>query len=144
MRKLLCAAAVLALLGACAGREDRVVTRGPAGAYPANPAEDVWHLRVGINVAALMCKGRGRTPVAGAYARMIGRHQALLASAYRAEQKRYGPGLERHQTRTYNRFANQRDPSAFCSRAAAVAASASAMGSAQLAAEAGRLVARID
>lgn len=144
MRGLLTAAAVLALLGGCAGRPDYRAVRGSADRYPAAPSEAVWHLRVGLNVAALMCKGRGRTAVSGAYARLLGRHRALLDAAYRAEQRRHGGGFDQHQTRIYNRFANQRDPAAFCRRAATVAAHATALSSAALAQQAGKLLGQID
>jgi hypothetical protein len=106
----------------------------------ADPGEAVWHLRAGLNVAALSCKGRGRTPVSGLYSRFLGRHKALLSGAYAAEQRRYGKALDRHQTQLYNRFANQRSPAQFCAASASVAKRAAAMDSPALAANARRLL----
>lgn len=109
-------------------------------AVVANPGEAVWHLRAGLNVAALSCRGKGRVPVAGYYSRFLGRHKALLSEAYADEQRRHGKGLDRHQTQLYNRFANQRSPAQFCASSASVAKRAAAMDSPALAANAGRLL----
>lgn len=135
--------AILGLLGGCAGQSQQsqqTVRAKPSG----DPAEAVWHLRVGLNVAALMCKGRGRVSVASDYSRLLGRHRGLLASAHTAEQRRHGGGFERHQTRIYNRFANQRDPAVFCRKAAAVAKRAAVLDSPGLAHSAARLLGEID
>jgi hypothetical protein len=109
----------------------------------ADPGEAVWHLRAGLNVAALSCKGRGRTPVSGHYTRFLGRHKSLLSGAYAAEQRRHGKGLDRHQTQLYNRFANQRNPAQFCAASASVAKRAAAMDSPTLAANARHLLGEI-
>jgi hypothetical protein len=144
MRKVVFAAAAAALLGACAGHPENRVGHAGTRAVPTEPGEAVWHLRAGLNVAALMCKGRGRTPVSGAYRQFLDRHRDLLGAAYRADQRRHGAGFERHETQLYNRFANQRDPSAFCRRAAEVAERANRMSSGALANQAGALLSRID
>lgn len=117
-----------------------------AGGQPVQPVqpvqagEAVWHLRAGLNVAALTCRGRGRAPVAADYGRVLGRHRALLAAAYAAERQRYGAGFDRHETRTYNRFSNQRSPERFCSHAASVANRAAGLGSPELSRQAGALL----
>lgn len=120
-------------LGACSQQQDR--PRGTAAPVKAAvPSEAVWHVRVGLNVAALSCRGKGRTPVAAAYRQVLSRHAKLLDAAHGAEQKRYGAsGYDRHATRLYNRFANQRSPTRFCSTAAEVAKRAGAMDSAAFA-----------
>ena len=128
-------------LGSC-GTSQKASPR-LAAAPISPPSEAVWHLRAGLNVAALSCRGRGRTPVAGAYARMLSRHRALLAQAYAAEQRRYGAGLDRHQTQLYNRFSNQASPERFCRDAAAVASRADAMDSDHLSANASRLLSEL-
>ncbi|MFM5917313.1 MAG: hypothetical protein ACKOOL_07255 [Novosphingobium sp.] len=110
------------------------------GAIPARPAASVWHLRAGLNVAALTCKGRGRVSVRGPYGEVLSRHRALLAAAYSAEQQRQGNGFDHAETRLYNRFSNQRDPARFCRDAASVARRAAAMDSVTLAANAGNLL----
>ena len=98
----------------------------------------------GLNVAALLCKGRGRVSVAPGYARLLGRHRGLLAAAYAAEQRRQASGFDRHETRIYNRFANQRDPASFCRAAAGVAKRAAAMDSPTLARSARGLLGQLD
>jgi hypothetical protein len=161
MKTLTVSLAALALLAGCSsGPEPQVAARKPLPPWPeapgakppARPAplpladanEAVWHLRAGLNVAALMCKGRGRASVAGDYSRLLTRHRSLLAAAYAAEQKRQGSGLDRHQTRLYNRYSNQRDPAGFCRDAADVARRAVAMDSPTLARSASSMVGALD
>lgn len=140
----LAAAGALSLSG-CGG--ERVASAPPPQATAreayAAPSEAVWHLRAGLNVAALSCRGRGRAAVAPAYSRLLSRHRALLAAAYAEEERRYGSGFDRHQTKLYNRFAYQRSPERFCRDAAQVAGSASAMDSPSLARAAPGLLSRI-
>lgn len=119
------------------------VPAAPASHAVADPGEAVWHLRSGLNVAALSCRGKGRTPVSGDYARLLTRHKALLASAYAGEQRRYGKALDRHLTQLYNRFAFQHSPERFCASAAAVAAEAVRIDSPTLSARARNLLDRI-
>lgn len=107
-------------------------------------SEHLWHLRAGLNVAALSCRGGDRESVAPAYSRLLSRHKGLLASAYAVEQRKRGAGMDRHLTQLYNRFAMQRSPGEFCSRAADVAKEASQMDSPALARNAQTLLARID
>jgi hypothetical protein len=121
----------------------RPAAPAPASHAVADPGEAVWHLRSGLNVAALSCRGKGRTPVSPDYARLLTRHKALLASAYAGEQRRYGKGLDRHLTQLYNRFAFQRSPERFCASAAAVAAEAVRIDSPTLSARAHTLLDRI-
>ena len=150
MQKFVTAAAVLAVLSACSHqsqpRSASVRPRATASepAPSADPNEAVWHLRAGLNVAALLCKGRGRVAVAPGYARLLGRHRGLLAAAYAAEQRRQASGFDRHETRIYNRFANQRDPASFCRAAAGVAKRAAAMDSPTLARSARGLLGELD
>jgi len=157
MRTFTVSLAALALLAGCSSNpEPQVASRRPLPPWPeapaiktparpvpaafADPNEAVWHLRAGLNVAALMCKGRGRTPLAGDYSRLLARHKSLFAAAFAAEQKRHGGGLDRHQTSLYNRFSNQRDPEGFCRNASDVAKRAAAMDSPSLARSANGLV----
>jgi hypothetical protein len=158
MSRIVVAAVMAALLAGCAGDRAAPLAKAPqqrapqAKAQPlrkpshavAEPGEAVWHLRSGLNVAALSCRGRGRASVAGGYSQLLSRHRSLLASAYAGEQKRYGKGLDRHLTQLYNRFAYQPDLGKFCSNAAAVAAEANRMNSATLSGQARRLLGRLD
>jgi len=149
MRTFTVSLAALALLAGCSSKpEPQVAAREPLPPWPEAPGakpparpvpvaladadEAVWNLRAGLNVAALICKGKGRTSVAGEYARLLTRHKGLLAAAYAAEQKRRGSGFDRHQTRLYNRYSNQRDPMGFCRDASGVARRAAAMDSPSL------------
>lgn len=137
---LVCVAALS--LGACSHKAERPhvqVKPSPQRPAPRSAAasEDLWHLRIGLNVAALSCRGKGREPVAGAYRQVLSRHASLLKAAYDAEQKRYGrSGYDSHATKLYNRFANQRSAARFCSTAAEVARRAGSMDSLALAEEA--------
>jgi hypothetical protein len=156
--RIVLAGCVFAALGACGAkdppaRQAAAVSQSrqrpapaPAAlpvAIPGSNHAALWRLRAGLNVAALTC--RTRTPVAPAYGRMLSRHRTLLADAYRAEQRRLGiSGLDREQTRTYNRFSNQRSPAQFCRSAADIAKQAAAMPSANLAPVARSLAGRLE
>lgn len=137
----------LAMLGGCAARPGTKLSRTAqpveARSKPAPAGEAVWHLRAGLNVAALSCRGSGRQGVAGGYRKVLSRHKALLAAAYTGEQRRHGKALDRHLTQVYNRFAYQPSPAKFCTKAAAVAAEAAAMDSPTLSGQAGRLLGRL-
>lgn len=142
------------MLSSCAGKHETRAAHRPPPAAPAAPRaapqaadapEALWHLRAGLNVAALSCRGRGRTSVVGEYSRLLSRHRAVLDAAYRAEQRRYaGSGFDRHQTRLYNRFANQRSPQRFCQSAASIASRANGMDSARLGPAAPRLLGELE
>jgi hypothetical protein len=108
-----------------------------------DPGEAVWHLRAGLNVAALSCRGRGKASVSGPYSQLLSRHRALLAAAYAGEQRRYGKGLDKHLTKIYNEFAYQPAQGQFCSDAAAVALEANRMDSPTLSSQARRLLGRL-
>lgn len=165
MKRLAFATVLAVLLAGCGGQQTRTSASAPPARAPAqaaakpvpqkapapapasaashavaDPGEAVWHLRAGLNVAALSCRGKGRAPVAGSYSRLLTKHRALLASAYAAEQRRYGKGLDRHLTQVYNRFALQRLPERFCTDAAAAAREAAALDSPTLSAQARRLL----
>ena len=130
------------LLSACAAKHEarRPLAASSSVKHGAPPNEAVWHLRAGLNVAALSCRGRGRTSVVGAYSRMLDRHRTLLAQSYSVEQRRHGAGLDRHQTQLYNRFSNQRSPERFCRNASAVAKRVNAMDSPSVSANASRFL----
>jgi hypothetical protein len=153
MPRIAVAAALALLLAGCAGGKPQPLAKAPQQRAPqvqaprhavADPGEAVWHLRAGLNVAALSCRGRGRSGVAGAYGRVLSRHQALLAAAYAGEQRRHGKGLDRHLTAVYNRFSYQPSQAQFCTNAAAVAEEAARMDSAALSGQARRLLGRLD
>lgn len=148
--------ALILTLAACAGKPPAPPATRPAAPPPAKPAtvsppaeplsgDAVWRLRVGLNVAALSCRGAGRASVAPAYRAVLARHASLLDQAYAAERRRLGPGsFDRQQTRLYNRFALQRSPEKFCSSAREIGTYASQLPSPKLAGEAPGLTARLE
>lgn len=140
------AAALIAAIAGLAPVQAAPAARGAkrALALHAKPSENLWHLRAGLNVAALSCRGSGRERVAPAYARLLSRHRSLLASSYSLEQQKHGGKMDRHLTQLYNRFSYQRSPETFCTQAAAVADRAVAMDSPTLARHAGSLLSEID
>lgn len=158
MSRTAIAAALALVLAGCASKPAAPLAKAPQQRAPqvqvpqprapshavSDPGEAVWHLRSGLNVAALSCRGRGRAAVSGSYAQLLSRHRALLASAYAGEQRRYGKGLDRHLTQIYNRFAFQPQLEKFCGDAAAVAAEANRMDSPTLSGQAKRLLGRLD
>jgi len=138
-------------LSACASGDkpavaSRPAVKAPAGELmPKGTSASVWRLRAGLNVAALSCKGRGRTSVSGDYRKLLSRHRTLLAQAYQAEERRLGRDrFDKQQTQIYNRFANQRSPERFCATASEVAKQANRMDSASLAPSSRRMVAHLE
>lgn len=122
-----------------------VSTKPSVAAANAVPRAEIWRLRSGLNVAALSCRGRGVADVNGQYAQLLRRHSDLLSMTYKQEVAKYGvAGLDRQQTKVYNRFAMQRSPQKFCGVAAEVARQANAMSSAQLSPAAPGLVAMLE
>ncbi|OYW86924.1 MAG: hypothetical protein B7Z20_06300 [Sphingobium sp. 32-64-5] len=87
----------------------------PPPVVPTQPdLEAVWHVRAGLNVGALSCRGQYDV-LADQYNRLLEQHEELLGQAYRFEEGRFaGAELDRHLTQIYNRFANQRSPQEFC------------------------------
>ncbi|MGE4430813.1 MAG: hypothetical protein AB7E05_08750 [Sphingobium sp.] len=76
--------------------------------------EAVWHVRAGLNVGALSCRGQ-YDMLADQYNRLLEQHEELLKQAYQLEESRFaGAELDKHLTQIYNRFANQRSPQGFC------------------------------
>lgn len=107
------------LLASCAHRAPAPIAEVPAPApppvVPTQPdLEAVWHVRAGLNVGALSCRGQFDI-LADQYNRLLEQHEDLLGQAYRFEESRFaGAELDRHLTQIYNRFANQRSPQGFC------------------------------
>jgi hypothetical protein len=130
--RLLAAAATLTL-AACA-------TRTPAPPPPARPAppqalspihqnlapyETLWHVRAGLNVAALSCAGKVGPGIVTDYNAFLKAKQALLAEAYdqlsadyRAKGGNWQRALDADMTKLYNHFASPTAQAAFCDAAA--------------------------
>jgi hypothetical protein len=134
MRSKLAAAIPLLALAACTTRtpEPPPPVR-PAPAQPLSPIhrdldplETVWHLRAGLNVAALSCANRVGPAIATDYNAFLKAKKALLAEAYdalaagyRAKGGTWQRALDTDMTRLYNHFASPTAQAAFCDAAAA-------------------------
>lgn len=108
--------------------------------------EALWHVRAAINVAALSC--RNTPSIAPGYNRFLADRKAQLTSAYAKEDGRLRPqgasALDQHATRIYNFFAQPAPQEAFCRAAANELTAISAVPGAQLEAQAGESVARLE
>lgn len=95
-------------------------------------AEDLWHLRSGLNVAALMCDPKAYVQLTPAYNNLLRTHKALLTSAVEKElamfqaegNKKWQAAYDTHMTKVYNQYSvTQRRP-AFCEAAVAISGEA--------------------
>ena len=140
--RIVAIAAVAALLSGCAGKPVAIavappvpVVAAPAPVEPAatpinaglSPAATLWHLRAGLNVAALACRGPDEAVLVARYNALLAREAAALKAAeatYAAEyQASGGEWRDRYDdamTRLYNFFGQARGRDAFC-RAASTA-----------------------
>jgi len=166
-RGSIAAAVLAALLASCAPAPERVVEVPPpppqtptAPVYDRMPVaainqsisseEAIWHLRAGMNVAALNCGTGGHKAVDAGYNQMIALHKDMLGNAYEAEAQRFGKdrtgirAMDRHQTGLYNFFANIRSLGQFCRIADAIATRANAMSSTELALAARHFLAELE
>ena len=128
-------AAVLTLLAACS---TRTPTPPPEPPRPAPalaplspihqnlaPLDTVWHVRAGLNVAALSCAQRVGPGIVTDYNAFLKAKQALLAQAYealsadyRAKGGNWQRTLDTDMTKLYNHFASPTAQAAFCDAAA--------------------------
>jgi hypothetical protein len=127
------------MLSACSSGKSVKTVRGksppPAAAGPmsAQQAEDVWHLRSGLNVAALNCRGRGVANVAPGYNRMLSRHRTILAAAVQSEQARYpGRAYDSHITQVFNRYSLIRNHRIYCAEVQTIVGRVNAASSPEL------------
>lgn len=89
-----------------------------------SPAGAIWHLRAGLNVAALSCRGPQDYALAGQYNALIAAHRAELARAQAALTAEQGgvAGHDDAMTRLYNYYALPPAQPEFCRAAAALLA----------------------
>jgi hypothetical protein len=127
------------MLSACSSGKSVKAVRGKspppatAGLMTARQAEDVWHLRSGLNVAALNCRGRGIANVAPGYNRMLSRHRTIFASAVQSEQARYpGRAYDSHITQVFNRYSLIRNHRLYCAEVQAIVGRANTASSPEL------------
>jgi hypothetical protein len=105
-----------------------IPARLPDGSYATpnrylTPDATLWHLRVGLNVAALGCRGTQGDAITGAYNALLKRERMTLASAHDRVVAESGgqAGYDEDMTRLYNYFAQPGAQQAFCMAAASVA-----------------------
>jgi|FEC22Drversion2_1045045.scaffolds.fasta_scaffold00019_54 hypothetical protein len=113
--------------------------------------EMVWHVRAGLNVAALSCSSRVGSGVIADYNGFLRGKQALLTAAYEAKADRFRAqggnwqrALDTHMTQLYNHFAETADQSTYCVVAATELKRAAALDSDAFLADAGNSLARLD
>jgi len=117
--------------GASAGMT--IPARLPDGSY-ATPNHGLsgdaalWHVRTGLNVAALGCRGADATAVVDQYNALLENKKAALAGAHQALLTRYGQaGYDEAMTRLYNYWAKPVVHDQFCAAAANVLARSAAV-----------------
>ncbi len=116
-----------------------------------SPAATLWHLRAGLNVAALACRGAGEAETVARYNALLARRAAVLKVAEAAYQAEYRSGggdwrdrYDDDQTRLYNFFGQARGRADLCAAAAATLAALDAVDDAALATVAGDRLAALD
>lgn len=130
--KLLAAAATLTL-AACATRTPPPPPERPAPPQALSPIhqnlaphEQLWHVRAGLNVAALSCAQKVGPGIVTDYNAFLKAKQTVLAQAYdqlsadyRAKGGNWQRTLDSDMTKLYNHFASPTAQAAFCDAAAA-------------------------
>lgn len=94
-----------------------------------SPAAAIWHLRAGLNVAALGCRGASDYALAGQYNALLAGHRDELAWAQRTLAAELGgaAGYDDAMTRLYNYFAMPPAQPRFCAEAGAILAAAASV-----------------
>lgn len=122
------------------------------GSFPSpnrglSEAATVWHLRAGLNVAALQCGGASSDQ----YNAMLKTHEAAFATAHEALKARYREGggdwqdrFDDAMTRLYNHFAQPPAVQGFCEAARPVLAEAATVAPSGLSAFAAGALTAID
>ena len=115
------------------------------------PAATLWHLRAGLNVAALACRGPGEAVLVARYNALLAAHPAAFGTATATHQSEYrtdgGDWRDRYdddQTRLYNFFSQARGRAALCASAATTLATLGTADDAALAAAAPAELAALD
>lgn len=87
-----------------------------------SPAAAAWHLRSGLNVAALACRGPDEAAIVAGYNRLLTDRKAELAEVYGAVSREYGSAaaFDAAMTRLYNGFAQPASQAMLCANALTV------------------------
>lgn len=132
MRPFLATAALLTLAACVSRTPEPPHSARPAPAQPLSPIhrnldplETVWHIRAGLNVAALSCAQRVGPAIVSDYNAFLKAKKALLDESYRALSADYREkggnwqrSLDTDMTKLYNHFASPTAQAAFCDAAA--------------------------
>jgi hypothetical protein len=117
--------------GAVAGMT--IPARLPGGSYATPNAglttdAALWHVRTGLNVAALGCRGANAATIVAQYNILLEQKKAALAKAYAAVLAAKGQvGYDEAMTRLYNYWAKPVVHDEFCAAAANVLARSAAV-----------------
>ncbi len=122
-------------------KQEIVEAPPPPALAAAGSAQEVWHLRSALNVAALACSRNSGIDIGPRYNAMLRQHQTLLTQAYVAEEERYKAKhgrrwqavQDREATSLYNRYANHPDPRRYCAEADSISKDAARVDSADFA-----------
>lgn len=117
-----------------------------------SPAQTLWNLRSGYNVAALNCQNAKHAAIVVNYRAFLKAHaKTLRATNAKVDAEwraKYGAGFvrprEKFMTEVYNHFANPPVQRAFCDAALAMSTDAKAVKSAQLSAFAARALPNLE
>ena len=129
----------------------RIPARLPDGGYAtpnrmASPAGAIWHLRAGLNVAALACRDADAAALTARYNAFLAAHAREFAAAYRTLGDEYGTpaSFDAAMTMLYNYYALPPAQPGLCAAAGAVLADAGVIPAGGLAGFAPGALARLD
>lgn len=116
-----------------------------------SPAATLWHLRAGLNVAALACRGADEAALVARYNALLAAHAPALRAAeaaYRGEYQAQGAAgrirYDADQTRLYNFWGQARGRAGLCAAAGEALTMLQDADDAGLAAAAGERLAALD
>lgn len=115
-----------------------------------SPGEALWHLRAGLNVAALSCRGPDEAAIVAGYNALLAAHRAEFAAAYRTLTTQYGTGpagtdrFDDAMTVLYNYYALAPARDGLCRTAQTVMADAALLAPGTLGQTAVAALARLD
>lgn len=106
----------------------------------------IWHLRAGLNVAALSCRGAQEAALVAGYNALLDRNRADFDRAYRTLGQEYGSAaaFDGAMTRLYNYYALPPAQAGLCAAAPGVLADAATLPASEFTAFAPAALARID
>jgi len=124
----------------------------PPELVTASRAEDLWHLRSALNVAALICDPKVHANLIPSYNRLLTTHKALLTAAVQTEldqfrkqdAKKWQAMYDTHMTKLYNQYSLTQQREKFCLRSAELASVAADLTDVELSDKATAMIFRIN